>query len=274
MTIAEESTAWPGVTRPTHLGGLGFGLKWNMGWMHDTLGYVSREPIHRQYHHNEMTFSLMYAWSEHYVLPISHDEVVHGKGSLIAQDARRPLAAAGQPAGLPRLHVGAPRQAAALHGLRVRARTRSGREARGLDWWLLEFADHRGRPARGARPQPRLPGDTRPLWERDHEPGGFEWIDANDAAGNVFSWLRWGADGPALACVANFSAGPHEGYRLGLPFAGRWTEVLNTDAHDYGGRGVGQPGRRAGGRRDLARTPASAAVLRLPPLATVWLRRA
>ncbi len=271
ITIAEESTAWPGVTRPTHLGGLGFGLKWNMGWMHDTLSYVSHEPIHRQYHHNEMTFSMMYAWSEHYVLPLSHDEVVHGKGSLVRKvpgDRWQQLATLRAYLAFMWAHPG---KQLLFMGAEL-GQEAEWSESRSLDWWLLDHADHRG-VHQAVRDMNRVYRETPAMWQRDHEPGGFEWIDANDASGNVFSFLRWAADGSVLACVSNFSSVPHEAYRLGLPFAGRWDEVLNTDAAVYTGSGVGNLGAAHTDDQPWHGRPVSAS-LRLPPLGTVWLRYA
>jgi 1,4-alpha-glucan branching enzyme len=271
MTIAEESTAWPGVSRPVHLGGLGFGFKWNLGWMHDTLSYMSLDPVYRQYHHNEITFSLMYAFSENFVLPLSHDEVVHGKGSLVG---KMPGDEWNRFAGLRALlaymwaHPG-------KQLLFMGSEFGQGNEwsaERGLDWWMLEYEVH------GA--VRRLVGDlnqayrgTPALWAQDNSPAGFSWIDANDAAGNVLSFLRLspGQAGPGvLACVANFSGGPHAKYRLGLPRAGRWRELINTDAADYGGSGVGNLGVVEAVPEPWHGQPASA-VLTVPPLGVLWL---
>jgi 1,4-alpha-glucan branching enzyme len=271
VTVAEESTAWPGVTRPTDHGGLGFGLKWNMGWMHDTLGYVAHDPIHRSYHHNEMTFALVYAWSEHYVLPLSHDEVVHGKGSLLRKipgDRWRQLATLRAYYGYLWAHPG--KQLLFMGG--EIAQESEWSEGRSLDWWLLDNVDHRGVQAT-VRDLNRLYRETPALWQLDHEPRGFEWVDADDAASNVFSFLRWGADGSVLACVANFSAVPRDGYHLALPFDGRWDEVLNTDSAAYSGSGVGNLGGVLADAGPWRGRPASARVV-LPPLATVWLRPA
>ena len=271
VTIAEESTAWPGVTRPTHLGGLGFGFKWNMGWMHDSLDYMANEPIYRQYHHHEMTFSLVYAYSENYVLPISHDEVVHGKGSLLRKmpgDRWQQLANLRAYLAFMWAHPG---KQLLFMGSEF-GQESEWAESRSLDWWLTENPDHRGVQTLVARPQPGLRRDARRCGHRDSDPGGFGWIDANDAGNNVFSFLRYGADGSVLACVANFSAVPHEGYRIGLPHAGRWDEVLNTDADVYGGSGVGNFGGVEAGAEGWHGQPASA-TLRVPPLGTVWLRR-
>jgi len=269
VTIAEESTAWPGVTRPTHLGGLGFGFKWNMGWMHDSLGYLAKEPVYRQYHHHQMTFSMMYAYSENYILPVSHDEVVHGKGSLLRKmpgdrwqqlaNLRAYLAFMWAHPGKQLLFMGA-----------ELAQESEWAESRGLDWWLLDNPDHRGVQSL-VRDLNRVYATTPALWSNDSDPAGFEWIDANDARNNVFSFLRWAPDGSALACVANFSAVPHEDYRIGLPYEGQWTEVINTDAEAYTGSGVGNLGGvRADGGPWHAQ-PASAR-LRVPPLGAVWLR--
>jgi 1,4-alpha-glucan branching enzyme len=269
VTIAEESTSWPGVTRPTHLGGLGFGFKWNMGWMHDTLDYIQHQPIHRQYHHHEMTFAMVYAYSENFVLPFSHDEVVHGKGSLLD---KIPGDRWQQMATLRALYAymwAHPGKQLIFQGSEF-GQGGEWSESRSLDWWLLDAPDHAGIQ--------RLVGDlnatyrdTRAIWSQDIVDRGFGWIDANDASGNVFSFLRWGDDGSVVAAVANFSPVPHENYRLGLPFAGRWQELVNTDAEIYGGSGVGNLGEvRAGGPGWHGQ--ASSADIRVPPLGTLWLK--
>jgi 1,4-alpha-glucan branching enzyme len=268
VTIAEESTAWPGVTKPTHLGGLGFGLKWNMGWMSDSLGYMSHDPIHRQYHHHQMTFSLMYAFSENYVLPLSHDEVVHGKGSLLRKmpgDRWQQLANLRAYLALMWAHPG---KQLLFMGGEFGQESEWG-ESRELDWWLLDHSDHAGN-RRLVADLNRVYLANPALWSQDADPAGFEWIDANDAAGNVFSFLRWGSDGSVVACVANFSALPHEDYRLGLPQAGTWTEVVNTDALDYSGSGVGNLGGVHTEKVAWHGRPVSVR-LRLPPLGTLWL---
>src|SRR5512135_730 len=269
MMIAEESTAWPGVTRATHLGGLGFGFKWNMGWMHDSLDYLGREPIHRQYHHNQMTFSMMYAWTENFVLPISHDEVVHGKGSLLRKvpgDRWQQLATVRAYLAYMWAHPG---KQLLFMGSEF-GQESEWSESRSLDWWLLDHADHRG-VQRLVADLNRVYRETPALWQLDVDPTGFEWIDANDATGNVFSFLRKGSDGSVLACVSNFSSVPHEFYRLGLPTGGRWDEVLNTDATNYAGSGVGNLGQVWATGEPWHGRPASATV-RVPPLGTVWLR--
>ena len=269
VTIAEESTSWPGVTRPTHLGGLGFGFKWNMGWMHDTLDYISHEPVHRQYHHHEMTFSMVYAYSENFVLPISHDEVVHGKGSLLN---KIPGDRWQQTATLRTLYAymwAHPGKQLLFMGQEF-GQAAEWNEGRSLDWWLLDGPEHKG--------VQRLVGDlnrtyreTSALWSQDIDPAGFHWIDANDAAGNVYSFLRFGSDGSVLACIANFSSVPHERYRLGLPAAGRWDEVINTDAETYFGSGVGNFGAVTATEVKWHGQPASVE-LRVPPLGALWLR--
>jgi 1,4-alpha-glucan branching enzyme len=267
-TIAEESTAWPGVTRATHLGGLGFGLKWNMGWMHDSLDYVSRDPIHRQYHHNEMTFALVYAWSENYVLPISHDEVVHGKGSLLGKmpgdhwqkraNLRAFLAYMWAHPGKQLLFMGS-----------ELGQESEWSESRSLDWWLLDQPDH----AALSRLITDLNAEYKAnpaLWSMDNHPAGFEWIDANDASGNTFSWVRRGANGELLVCVVNFSAVPHFDYRIGLPAGGTWREVVNTDAQEYGGSGVGNLGAVHADDLEWHGRPQSVS-LSVPPIGAVWL---
>ena len=233
--------AWPGVTGPTHLGGLGFGFKWNMGWMHDTLSYIAHEPIHRQYHHNEMTFSMMYAYTENFVLPISHDEVVHGKGSLLGK--------------MPGDHW---QKMATLRALFAFMWAHPGKQ---LLFMGQEFAQG-ARVDRGRGPglvaARRRPGTaacsgssatstgstatTPALWSQDIDPAGFSWIDANDASGNVYSFLRFGERRFGAGVCRELLARPARGYRLGLPLAGRWDEVLNTDAEVYGGSGVGNFG--------------------------------
>ena len=269
VIIAEESTAWPGVTQPTHLGGLGFGFKWNMGWMHDTLDYVARQPIFRRYHHHQMTFSMMYAYSENYILPISHDEVVHGKGSLLGKmpgdrwqqlaNVRALLAYMWAHPGKQLLFMGS-----------EFAQETEWSEARSLDWWLLDVPDHNG-VRMLVRDLNRVYRQTRALHSRDVKPSGFTWIDANDADHNVFSFLRWGDDGSVLACIANFAGNPHEGYRIGLPKGGRWAEVVNTDSELYCGSGVGNWGAVEATEPGWHGQPYST-VLRVPPLGAMWLR--
>jgi 1,4-alpha-glucan branching enzyme len=275
VTIAEESTSWPGVTRPTHLGGLGFGFKWNMGWMHDTLSYIGHEPVHRQYHHNELTFSMMYAYSENFVLPLSHDEVVHGKGSLLNKipgDRWQQMATLRALYAYMWAHPGKP----LLFMGQEFAQGGEWADSRSLDWWLLDSPDHRG-VARLVTDLNRVYRETSALWSRDTEAAGFGWIDANDAPGNVYSFLRFGAGDPgsgvtsALACIANFAALPHEDYRIGLPFAGRWDEVVNTDADAYFGSGVGNFGGVQAVPEPCHAQPASV-TLRVPPLGALWLR--
>lgn len=269
VMIAEESTAWPGVTRPTHLGGLGFGFKWNMGWMHDTLHYLSREPIHRSFHHNEMTFSLVYAWSENFVLPLSHDEVVHGKGSLWG---RMPGDDWNKAAGVRSLlafmwaHPG--KQLLFMGG--EFGQQQEWSESRSLDWHLVEQPGlHQGIQAL-MRDLNSVYKTAAALFSHDVTPEGFQWIDANDSGGNVLSFLRVGEDGSTLACVANFAGMPHHDYRVGLPSAGRWKELVNTDAAHYGGSGVGNLGGVEAEKKPWHGRPYSA-LLQLPPSGVLWL---
>ncbi|HEX5512348.1 MAG TPA: 1,4-alpha-glucan branching protein GlgB [Actinomycetales bacterium] len=268
VTIAEESTAWPGVTRPTYLGGLGFGLKWNMGWMHDSLGYMAEDPMYRQYHHHRLTFSLMYAFSENFVLPISHDEVVHGKGSLLRKmpgDRWQQLANLRAYLAFMWAHPG---KQLLFMGQEF-AQEAEWAEARSLDWWLLDQPVHLGVQDLVVDLN-RIYRDTPALWDLDFTSDGFQWIDANDAQNNVFSFLRYGRSGPPLACIVNFGGVPQENYRVGLPHAGGWREVLNTDAPQYGGSGVGNLGRVEAEDVPMHGRPASVQ-LRVPPLGAVWL---
>ncbi|GAB3906592.1 1,4-alpha-glucan branching protein GlgB [Microbispora bryophytorum subsp. camponoti] len=269
VTIAEESTAWPGVSRPVHLGGLGFGFKWNMGWMHDSLSYMSREPVYRQYHHHQVTFSLMYAFSENFVLPLSHDEVVHLKGSLLGKmpgDEWQRFANLRALYGFMWAHPG--KQLLFMGGEFGQGAEWS--EANGLDWWVLDFDYHQG-VRRLVKDLNRVYRDSPALYSRDDTHEGFRWIDADDAPGNVLSFLRYGVDGSVLACVANFSGAPHEDYHLGLPTPGRWEEILNTDGYEYAGSGVGNMGAVESVEEPRHGLPCSAR-LRVPPLGVVWLR--
>ncbi|WP_193610425.1 1,4-alpha-glucan branching protein GlgB [Nocardioides lijunqiniae] len=268
VTIAEESTSWPGVTGPTSEGGLGFGLKWNMGWMHDSLGYLAREPVHRPYHHHEMTFALTYAWAENYVLPISHDEVVHGKGSLLRKmpgDRWQQLANLRAYLAYMWAHPG---KQLLFMGCEL-GQESEWAEARELDWWLLEHPEHRGVHDL-VRDLNRTYVDSPAMWSRDGDPAGFQWVDANDAGRSTYTFVRRG-DGPDLVCVSNFRDHPHEGFRLGLPATGAWEEVLNTDAEIYLGSGVGNLGQITAVEGEHDGQPAHADIV-VPPLATVWFR--
>ncbi len=269
VTVAEESTSWPGVTRPTSDGGLGFGFKWNMGWMHDSLGYVQHDPVHRAHHHGEMTFSLVYAWSENYVLPISHDEVVHGKGSLLRKmpgDRWQQLANLRAYLGFMWAHPG---KQLLMMGVEL-GQESEWAESRELDWWLLDHPEHRGVQSL-VRDLNATYRASEALWGSDADPAGFAWVDGNDAGRNTFSFVRRSPGAPDLVCVSNFAAVPHEDYRLGLPAAGTWDEVLNTDADGYTGSGVGNLGSVQASDGEWSGQPAHADVV-LPPLATVWFR--
>ncbi|NKQ23805.1 1,4-alpha-glucan branching enzyme [Streptomyces galbus] len=283
VTVAEESTAWDGVTRATHhrgpsgFGGLGFGLKWNMGWMHDSLQYMSHEPVHRKYHHHEMTFSMVYAYSENYVLPISHDEVVHGKGSLVSKmpgDWWQQRANHRAYLGFMWSHPG---KQLLFMGQEF-AQGAEWSEAHGPDWWLLDPAYGAEADHRGVRDLVRdlnaVYRATPALWEQDTEPAGFQWVVGDASEDNVIAFLRYDADRNPLLAVSNFSAVVRPDYRLGVPDdVPAWHEVLNTDEARYGGSDVTNPHPVKPEPRPWHGRPASIR-LTLPPLATVWLRPA
>jgi 1,4-alpha-glucan branching enzyme len=268
VTIAEESTAWPGVTAPTEQGGLGFSYKWNMGWMHDTLDYMSHDPVHRSWHHNEMTFGLLYAWSERFILPLSHDEVVYGKRSLLGRmpgddwqrfaNLRAYLAFMWGHPGKKLLFMG---------GEFAQGGEWNHDEA--LPWDLLDDARHRG----VQRLVADLNGQSREhpaLHRLDAAPEGFRWVVADDGARSVFAWLRESDGDGSVLVVSNMTPVPRYGYRVGVPLAGRWREVLNTDATVYGGSGAGNGGQAYADATPLHGLPASLSLV-LPPLATIML---
>ena len=270
LTIAEESTAWPGVTRPTQEGGLGFSYKWNMGWMHDTLKYIEHEPVHRQYHHDQMTFGLVYAFSEKFVLPISHDEVVHGKGSLIGKmpgDRWQKFANLRAYLGFMWTHPG---KKLLFMGSEI-AQDREWNHDGQLDWHLLADPMHRGVHDL-VRDLNRLYASEPALHRLDCEGIGFHWIVGDDRAQSVYAYVRnAGPDVAPVIALCNFTPVPRYGYRIGAPRAGRWKEVLNSDADFYGGSGVGNAGAVETDAAPLHGQPFSLSVT-LPPLATVLLR--
>jgi 1,4-alpha-glucan branching enzyme len=270
VSAAEESTAWPGVSRPTYLGGLGFGFKWNMGWMHDTLGYFQQDAIYRRYHHHELTFSLMYAFSENFILPLSHDEVVHGKGSLYSKmagsDRWQKLA------NLRALYAymwAHPGKKLLFMGGELAQQAEWSHE-RSLDWHLLEQPEHAGVQAL-VRDLNRAYRDEPALWEVDSDPSGFWWLEPNDADNNVVAFARASRGGERVVVLAaNLSPVPRHGYRLGLPRSQRWRELLNTDSTFYGGSDVGNLGGVEPEPIPWHNQPFSAEVT-LPPLGAVWL---
>jgi 1,4-alpha-glucan branching enzyme len=315
IVVAEESTAWPGVTRPTYLGGLGFDFKWNMGWMHDTLDYMKLDPIHRAFHHGKLTFGLMYAFSERFVLPLSHDEVVHLKKSLLSKmpgDAWKMAASLRLYYAYMWAHPG---KKLLFMGGEI-GQWAEWNEATGLDWHLLEDPRHQG-IQRLVRDANRLYVERAALHELDDRPDGFSWIDPSDAPQSVASFVRYAAEppreeppkqeppgeeppradlgdpvapvgeirkeggglpppsreerrGPHVVFIGNFTPIPRRGYRVGVPGAGRYREVLNTDAREYGGSGVGNLG-----AVEVEDVPshgfARSIVLSLPPLGALWL---
>ena len=270
QTIAEESTAWPMVSRPTYVGGLGFGLKWDMGWMHDTLKYLAKDPIHRRFHHNVLTFRSLYAFTENFCLPLSHDEVVHGKGSLIG---RMPGDDWQKFANLRTLFAymyTLPGKKLIFMGGEIAQRAEWSHES-SLEWHLLEHAPHRGMQQL-VRDLNRLLRAEGALHDLDTDPGGMEWVDANDSDNSVLSYLRKSRDGRGeIVVVCNFTPVPRYDYRIGVPHAGFWKEVLNTDAREYGGSGVGNLGGVRTAPLPFHGRPQSLQ-LALPPLAVVALR--
>jgi 1,4-alpha-glucan branching enzyme len=270
LMIAEESTAWPGVSRPNYLGGLGFGFKWNMGWMHDTLSYFSKDSIYRRYHHNDLTFGLVYAWSENFVLPFSHDEVVHGKGSMIE---KMPGDRWQKFANLRALYAymwAHPGKKLLFMGQEF-GQWQEWKHSQGLDWHVLFGDDHKGLQwlvadlNRAYRAEPAL-------WDNDCGSEGFQWIDSHSADDNVIAFVRKSSTSDRqLVCVGNFAPVPRYGYRLGLPRPGRYLEVMNTDAAVWGGSNVGNGGEVIAQNVPHHGFPCSAEVT-LPPLGVLWLQ--
>jgi len=265
MMIAEESTAWSGVTRDTSSGGLGFGFKWNMGWMHDTLEYLQHDPIHRVHHHNEITFSILYAWSENFMLPLSHDEVVHGKGQLVNKfpgDRWQKTATLRALYGFMWAHPG---KKLLFMGSEF-AQNDEWNESAGLQWYLTEYGEHQGVQKCVAEINAMYRA-VPALWEKDSSPEGFTWLVGNDGAANVVAFARWDDHGAPIVCVTNFSPMPHEHYQLPFPTTGTWSEVLNTDDLAYGGSGVSNSAIEINDGAHLT------AQVKIPPLATLWFKR-
>jgi 1,4-alpha-glucan branching enzyme len=269
ISAAEESTAWPGVSRPVYLGGLGFGFKWNMGWMHDTLSYFQKDPVYRRYDHHSLTFSLVYAFSENFILPLSHDEVVHGKGSLLNKmpgDKWQKLANLRALYAYMWAHPGG--KLLFMGG--EFAHEREWSHERSLDWHLLEDPQHRGVQTL-VRDLNHVYKATPALWEIDFDHTGFRWLEPNDAERSVVAFARMGCDpDETMVCVMNLTPVPRERYRIGLPLGGRWREAINTDAECYGGSNVGNLG-------GVEAEPVPwhgvgwSAELDLPPLGVLWL---
>ncbi len=270
MTAAEESTAWPMVSRPTYVGGLGFGLKWNMGWMHDTLAYMHEDPVHRKFHHGRLTFSLIYAFNENFLLPLSHDEVVYGKGSLVNKmpgDAWQQFANLRALYGYMWAHPG---KKLLFMGGEFAQRREWSHDAE-LEWFVAGLPEHAG-VQRWVGDLNRFYRDEPALWQVDFSQAGFEWIEAGDAQNSVIAFLRLPAgDGPVVAAVCNLTPVPRTNYVLGVPRAGRWTETLNSDAKIYGGAGWGNLGAIDAAPIAAHGRPYSLN-LTLPPLSTLFLR--
>jgi len=267
--VAEESTSWPMVSRPTWVGGLGFGMKWNMGWMHDTLDYFSHDPVHRKFHQNQLTFNLWYAFTENFVLPLSHDEVVHGKGSLIG---RMPGDEWQKMANLRLLLAymyAMPGKKLLFMGAELGQWAEWNHDGQ-LDWELLRFPQHQG-AQRLVQDLNRLYRDEPALHVRDFSPEGFQWVDFRDADHSVISFLRLAEGAPSLLFAFNFTPVPRVAYTVGAPHPGWWREALNSDAAVYGGSNVGNGGGAAAAAEPYQGRPCTLR-LTLPPLAAVLLR--
>tara|TARA_R110002051_G_scaffold154619_1_gene226712 strand:- start:11126 stop:13327 length:2202 start_codon:yes stop_codon:yes gene_type:complete len=269
FTVAEESTSWPGVTAPTYAKGLGFGFKWNMGFMNDTLRYMQREPIHRRFHHHDLTFGLLYAFSENFTLPLSHDEVVHGKGSLLSKMPGDDWQKFANLRAYYAFMWGYPGKKLLFMGQEF-AQREEWSEAHALDWWLLDAPSHEGIR--------RLISDLNTVYRelpalhgRDCEPEGFEWIIANDQANSVLAWVRKAPDAAPVVVITNLTPVPREKYRLPMPAAGRWVERINTDAGWYAGSNTGNQGVVSATKGNEFGYPATAEIV-LPPLSTLILQ--
>ena len=271
MMIAEESTSWGGVSAPTDGGGLGYGFKWNMGWMNDTLEYIQKDPAYRRYHHGELTFSMLYAYDEKFILPISHDEVVHGKGSLLNKmpgDRWQQLANVRAYLTFMWSHPG---KQLLFMGSEFGQQSEWSQE-HGLEWWVLDQPMHQGLKSLVATLN-RLYVKNPALWQLDHFHQGFVWIDGGNADANLLSFLRYDESGNPLAVVINFAGHPHHDFKLGLPKDGVWQEILNTDAAEFGGSGVGNFGSVVANGEGTHGQPHSASIS-VPPLGAIWLKPA
>ena len=268
QTVAEESTAWPGVSTPVDAGGLGFGYKWDMGWMHDTLLYMSKDPVYRTHQHDTITFRMLYAFNENFVLPLSHDEVVHGKGSLLAKMPGDDWQRFANLRLLYAYQFAQPGKKLLFMGGEIAQTTEWNHES-GLDWGLLQRAPHEG-VRRMVADVAALYRDEPAMHELDARPDGFEWVDASDRAASVISFLRKPRKGRPVLFVANFTPVPRHRYRVGVPVGGRWREVLNTDAETYGGSGQGNYGGLEADDVGMHGRQQSLALV-LPPLGAVFL---
>jgi 1,4-alpha-glucan branching enzyme len=270
QTFAEESTAWPMVSRPTYLGGLGFGMKWDMGWMHDTLGYLARDPIHRRFHQNELTFRMQYAFSENYVLPLSHDEVVYGKGSMLAKMSGDDWQKFANLRLLYGYMYAQPGKKMLFMGGEF-AQWREWDHDSSLDWHLLDFYPHAGM-RQWVEDLNRVYRSEPALHEFDHSPLGFEWVDCADTEASVLSFPRRSPGGEnVVLVVCNFTPVPRFDYRVGVPHDGYWQELLNSDAYLYGGSGLGNLGGMEAADVSVHGKPYSL-TLTLPPLSTLFLK--
>lgn len=270
MMIAEESTAFAGVSSPTDTGGLGFGFKWNMGWMHDSLEYIQKDPAFRKYHHGEITFSMLYAYDEKFLLPISHDEVVHGKGSLINKmpgDHWQKLANMRAYLSFMWSHPG---KKLLFMGQEF-AQVSEWSESRELDWWLLDHQPHRGMQQLVADLNANYLANPA-MWELDHQPEGFQWIDGGNADQNVLSFLRFDSKGNQIAVIVNFAGHPYHDFRIGIPSASSWQEILNSDDARYGGSGVTNS-ETINAKKVPAHGREFSISLKVPQLGAVWLKR-
>lgn len=271
LMIAEESTSFPGVTKPVDDGGLGFGFKWNMGWMNDSLRYLELNPFHRHYHHGEMTFAMVYQYSENFILPISHDEVVHGKGSMITKIPGDDWQQFASLRAFYSYMWSFPGKQLVFMGQEFGQRHEFD-ESVSLEWFVADLWGHGGLK-RLFRDLNKIYKENPALWQLDSDPRGFEWINADDAGNNLFSWLRRSDDGSTIACFTNFSPNPQTDYRIDLPMEGVWTEILNTDSLEYDGTGeFGNLGQIVAAPLPAPDRLRAVATVCVPPMGSVWLR--